>query len=215
MRCLSWNVLSRHGAGAADVARLVAATDPDLVLLQEATAVLDDLPERIGGTYHRAVLPPRQNGPAVWSRRPVQVEQVVLPVATRLDLPVPVLRLVAPRVALVVRMDDIRIANVHLDHGQRANRRQLRHILAEYPTLDAIVGDFNALGPTRLADFTDVGPRRPTHRMYGLVPLRLDRCLLRHLRCVRSRALAYGPSDHRPILLDLQPCSAPGQVRRA
>lgn len=68
-----------------------------------------------------------------------------------------------------------------------------------------MIGDFNALGTLSLPGFADVGPRCATHRVKGLVPLRLDRCLIRGLRCTNSALLAYGKSDHRPILMDLEP----------
>ena len=60
------------------------------------------------------------------------------------------------------------------------------------PGLDLVMGDFNALGPTSLVGFRDVGPRRATHRAYGIVPVRLDRCLARGLRCTAATALAFG-----------------------
>ncbi len=205
MRILSWNLLQRRGAGVDDIRRLVEAHRPDLVLLQEATAAIDALPESLGGTYARREMERRNHGPAAWSLRPFTAAAVALPLATRLDLPVPVLRRVARRVALVILLDGIEIANVHLDHGQLANRRQLRHLLGDRPGLSAVVGDYNALGTTGLPGFADVGPRCATHRAKGLVPLRLDRCLVRGLRGAAAVALGYGRSDHRPILVDLVP----------
>ena len=100
-------------------------------------------------------------------------------------------------------MGSLEVANVHLDHGQLANRRQLRHLLERHERLDMVIGDYNALGRISLPGFADVGPRRTTHMAYGLVPLRLDRCLARGLRCTAATALDYGRSDHRPILLEL------------
>lgn len=35
------------------------------------------------------------------------------------------------------------------------------------------------------------------------MPFRLDRCLVHGLTCRTSAALAFGPSDHRPIRLEL------------
>ena len=205
MRVLSWNLLKTGGAGVPEVARLVERHRPDLLLLQEATAAINALRSLLGGQFACRAMPGRDHGPAAWSPRPFEVEAVALPCAGRLDLPVPVFRAVLPRLALVVRQDGLEVANVHLDHGQRANRRQLRHLLDHLPGLDLVIGDFNALGPTRLAGFHDAGPRRTTHWAYGFVPLRLDRCLLRGLRCTAATALAFGSSDHRPILIELQP----------
>lgn len=203
MRVLSWNLLARVGAGVNDIRQLVAAHRPDLVLMQEATSAIDPLPHELGGHYRREPMQWRSHGLAAWSPHPFISVTVALPVATRLDLPVPVLRLVAPRLALIVCLDGIEIANVHLDHGQLANRRQLRQLLGGRPMLDAVIGDFNALGRAGLPGFSDVGPRRATHRAYGLVPLRLDRCLVRGLDGTGAAALARDRSDHRPILIDL------------
>ncbi len=205
LRVLSWNLLRRRGAGVEDIRRLVEAHRPDLVLLQEATAAIDALPEALGGSYARREMEGRGHGPAAWSLRPFTAGTVPLPPAARLDFPVPVRRRLTGRIALVVRLDGIEIANVHLDHGQLANRRQLRHLLDQRPRLHAVIGDYNALGAVRLPGFADVGPRRATHRAKGVVPLRLDRCLARGLRGEAARALAYGASDHRPILVDLVP----------
>jgi len=208
MRMLSWNLLRRRGAGVEDICRLIETHRPDLVLLQEATAGIDALPDALGGSYARREMEGRGHGPAAWSLRPFAAEPVPLPIATRLDFPVPVRRRLTRRIALFVRLDGVEIANVHLDHGQLANRRQLRHLLDRCPRLHAVIGDFNALGATRLPGFADAGPRRATHRAKGIVPLRLDRCLVRGLRGEGAAALAYGSSDHRPILVDLVPDGA-------
>lgn len=202
LRILSWNLLKTRGATIADIGRLIGQHNPDLVLMQEATAAIGGLPGLMGGHFVRKPMPQRDHGPAAWSRQPFEAVAETLPGAGRLDLPVPLFRAMFPRLALIVRLQQLQVVTVHLDHGQRANRRQLRHLLAGHPQLDLVVGDFNALGPTDLPGFTDVGPRRSTHRAHGLLPLRLDRCLVRGLQCTASSALAYGPSDHRPILLD-------------
>ena len=205
MRVLSWNLLRRRGAGVEDIRRLVEAHRPGLVLLQEATAGIDALPDALGGSYARREMEGRGHGPAAWSLRPFTVEAVPLPPATRLDFPVPLRRRLTGRIALSIQWEGVEIANVHLDHGQRANRRALRHLLGQRPRLHAVIGDFNALGAVRLPGFADAGPRRATHRAKGIVPLRLDRCLARGLRGGGAVALAYGASDHRPILVDLVP----------
>ena len=205
MRVLSWNLLRRRGAGVQDICRLVEAHRPDLVLLQEVTAGIDTLPGVLGGRYTRREMEGRGHGLAAWSLRPFTADTVALPPATRLDLPVPIRRRLTRRIAMAVRLDGIEIANVHLDHGQRANRRGLRHLLSQCPRLHAVIGDYNALGAVQLPGFADVGPRRTTHRAWDIVPLRLDRCLVRGLRGEGAAALAYGASDHRPILVDLVP----------
>ncbi len=187
----------------ADIGCLVERHHPDLVLLQEATELIDALPGLIGGHYVRRTMDRRNHGPAAWSPQPFVSVVETLPPATRLDLPVPVFRVVSPRIALVIRLGSLEVANVHLDHGQLANRRQLRHLLDSHKQLDMVIGDYNALGAITLPGFADVGPRRTTHRAYGLVPLRLDRCLVRGLSCTAATALDYGKSDHRPILVEL------------
>ena len=202
MRILSWNVLKGVGADAAEVARLIERHRPSLVLLQEATASLDALPGLVGGHYVRREMERRGHGPAAWSPAPFEAATVDLPRATRIDLPVPVFRVVSTRLALLVRLGPVLVANVHLDHGQIANRRQLRHI-SRQARPDMVVGDYNALGATTLPGYTDVGPRRRTHWAYGLMPLRLDRCLVRGLVGRSASALEYGRSDHRPILVDV------------
>ena len=54
LRVLSWNLMRRVGARAEDVAGLVRLHRPDLVLLQEATEDLAQLPSLVGGAF----LPP-------------------------------------------------------------------------------------------------------------------------------------------------------------
>jgi endonuclease/exonuclease/phosphatase family metal-dependent hydrolase len=67
----------------------------------------------------------------------------------------------------------------------------------------AIIGDYNMVGPVLLPGFADVGPRGSTHFASNVVPFRLDRCLVHGLTCRAAAALAFGPSDHRPIRLEL------------
>ena len=203
MRILSWNLLKKDGAGVDDIRRLVDAHHPDLVLMQEATAAIDALPEQLGGSYFRRPMHGRNHGLAAWSSRPFTSTSVTLPSATRLDLPVPVFRLIEQRIALIVDYGGNTLATVHLDHGQLANRRQLRHLLHTCPKLHALIGDYNALGATNLPGFTDVGPQCSTHRAYGIVPVRIDRCLVRKPHEASALALSYGASDHRPILIEL------------
>lgn len=199
MRVISWNLLRLTGATVEDVAKLVHRERPDLLLMQEATRQMESLPGMVGGHLQRVPLPGRIHGLAAWS--PHQ-----LPPTHTLELPVSRMpgRL-PPRLALVLRLGDITFANVHLSHGQLLNRRQLARIAAAlhgHPS--AIIGDYNAVGPILLPGFRDVGPREPTHFASSLVPFRLDRCLVHGLHCLASRALDFGPSDHKPIVLELQ-----------
>jgi endonuclease/exonuclease/phosphatase family metal-dependent hydrolase len=110
----------------------------------------------------------------------------------------------------MVRFRGISFANVHLSHGQFLNRWQLLHIAGALDGPAAIIGDFNAVGPTVLQGFRDIGPRRRTHRASNIVNLRLDRCLARDIRLAGATVLDRGASDHHPIVLDL--AVAPEQV---
>ncbi len=194
-RIISWNLLRLVGATVEEIVRLVEAERPDLLLLQEATHDIDTLPARLGGQYSRTSLPGRIHGLATWS--PV-------PVAAPVVIPLPSGALVH-RVGQITALDGYSIANVHLSHGQVLNRRQLRTLARHLPARAAVLGDYNLVGPVLLPGFRDVGPRRPTHRAGDMVPLRLDRCLVRGLTCVEARVLPRGSSDHKPIMVRLQP----------
>lgn len=198
LKVISWNLLRLTGAGVEDVAALIERHRPDLLLLQEATEELHALPARVGGTFFREPLDGRIYGLAVWSPHP-------LPQPYALRLPVSqVPGRVPPRVAQIVQFGEVAFANVHLSHGQFLNRWQLLHIASALEGPSAIVGDYNAVGPIKLAGFKDVGPRQPTHSPSNIISFRLDRCMARGLRCSHGRVLARGPSDHHPIALDLQ-----------
>ncbi len=205
MRVVSWNLLHTRGAGLDDVLRLIEAHSPDILLMQEATSVVDGL-ERIGGSYIRHLMPNRSNGLAAWSAQGFRhIATLTLPPGLKWDLRPPQTKWGRPRIALILEFAGVQIANVHLDHGQRSNRRQLRRIVAAHPGVDLIVGDFNAVGAVRLPGFADVGPRSMTHMASGIVPVRLDRCLARSLVPVTAQALLRGRSDHRPILVEMRP----------
>jgi len=197
MRLISWNLLRQAGATAEDLAGLVEDRQPDLLLLQEATVEIDRLPSLIGGSYWRRSMPNRAHGLAFWSPRPLP-EPMVLPLPFD-----PQSRTGDRRIAAVLRFGDASLANVHLAHDQLLVRRQLRHIAEATIGRIAIVGDMNAVGPTSLAGFEDVGPRKRTHLVKGILPVRIDRCLTRGISCPRSAVLDRGRSDHHPILLEL------------
>ncbi len=107
------------------------------------------------------------------------------------------------RLCQIIDLGSITVANVHLSHGQILNRRQLRRIAKVLPYRAAVVGDYNLIGPTLLPGFRDVGPREPTHVAGDMLPLRIDRCLLRGVACLEARALLREASDHRPIVVSL------------
>ncbi len=193
-KIISWNLLRLTGASLADIAGLIEQERPDLLLMQEATQALDGLCVRVGGHFARVQLPGRIHGPAIWSPTPWRHPPVVLTLPSGS---------VVHRVCQLLDCGDFAVANVHLSHGQLLNRRQLRHIALALPPHAAVLGDYNLVGPVLLAGFRDVGPRRSTHRMADMVPLRLDRCLVRGLVCRHAGVLPRGASDHRPIVVHL------------
>jgi endonuclease/exonuclease/phosphatase family metal-dependent hydrolase len=198
LRVVSWNLLRRVGAGVEDVARLVHSAHPDLLLLQEATEEIMDLPSLVGGFFHRHPMQQRIYGLACWSPHP-------FPASTSIRLPASILPgRVPPRLAQIINFHDITIANVHLSHGQFLNRFQLRHIMEQMEGPAAIIGDFNAVGPVGFQGFADIGPRKRTHRAGKIVALRLDRCIARGIVCSTSEVLDKGPSDHHPMVLDME-----------
>ncbi len=150
-----------------------------------------DLPALVGGCFFCEPLEGRIYGLAVWSPHPL-----LRPYALRLPV-----SQVPGRV--IVQLGDVTFANVHLSHGQFLNRWQLMHIANALDGPAAIVGDYNAIGPIKLAGFKDVGPRQSTHSPNDIISFRLDRCMVRGLRCSYARVLARGSSDHHPILLKL------------
>lgn len=200
MKILSWNLYYRKGAAAADVVALIEQEAPDLVLMQEVTKGIETLPRLVEGQFHRLKWRGKSYGLAAWlppGRGEVTPRRLVLPFS-RLPGRFP------PRVTQLIEMDGMTIANVHLSHGQMLNRRQLARIAHAVRGPLAIIGDFNALGPIVMRGFADVGPRKRTHFAQRLVPLRLDRALVRDISCTSAEALDRGPSDHKPILLDLR-----------
>ena len=197
LRVVSWNLLRRVGAGVEDVARLVKGHHPDLLLLQECTEDIAALPSLVGGHFFRHPMQARIYGLAAWSPHP-------FPQTSAIRLPASILPgRVPPRHAQLIRFHGITIANVHLSHGQFLNRFQLRHIIEQMEGPAAIIGDFNAVGPVGLQGFSDIGPRKRTHRAGNIVALRLDRCIARGLTCHASEVLDKGPSDHHPMVLDM------------
>src|SRR4029079_8348932 len=197
LRVISWNLLRRVGAAAEDVAKLVQAHHPDLLLLQECTEEIITLPSLVGGHFFLHPMQSRIYGLAAWSPHP-------FPQSTAIRLPYSILPgRVPPRLAQIISFQGITIANVHLSHGQFLNRSQLRHIMEQMEGAAAIIGDFNAVGPVGFQGFSDIGPRKRTHRAGKIVALRLDRCIARGLVCSASEVLDKGPSDHHPMVLDM------------
>ncbi len=193
LKVVSWNLLRLTGASIDDVVALIGQQKPDLMLMQEATQRIDELPLILGGSYARVPLPGRIHGLAMWS-------PAVVPAPTVLSLPRGAM---VERVAQLIDLGAFTVANVHLSHGQMLNRRQLRCIASRLPPRAAVLGDYNLVGPALLRGFRDVGPREPTHRSLDIWPLRIDRCLVRGLSCSDALALPRHRSDHHPITVRL------------
>lgn len=209
LRIISWNLLRLVGARVEDVAELIRQHRPDLLVMQEATKELAGLPSLVGGHFYREPLHGRIYGLAVWSPHSIPRPKVLpLPVSTMPGR-------VPPRLAQIVQLGGISFANVHLSHGQILNRWQLLHIARSLDGPAAIIGDYNAVGPVKLPDFKDMGPRQPTHRPNNVLSFRLDRCMGRGLECVTKRVLQRGPSDHHPILLEVRTGPSEHATRRA
>lgn len=193
IKIVSWNLLRLTGATLDDVVRLARQERPELLLMQEATKRIDELPRILGGTYHRVQQPGRIHGLAFWSPQDLPPPEVIaLPAGSMFR-----------RVSQIVDMGPFKVANVHLSHGQLLNRRQLRRVAESLPEHAAVLGDYNLVGPTLLRGFRDVGPREHTHRAGDVIPLRIDRCLIRGLICGPVHALHRSNSDHRPIVVRL------------
>jgi endonuclease/exonuclease/phosphatase family metal-dependent hydrolase len=195
MKIITWNLLHSTGATLDHVAALIDSHRPDLLLMQEATAIIDTLPARLGGHYARHVLPGRHHGLAAWSQNPLKTPAKTLTLQRGV---------VVRRISQILDLGPFAVANVHLSHGQLLNRIQLRQIAKILPPRAAILGDCNMVGAPLLPGFSDSGPRQPTHNSANLVPLRLDRCFTRALICTNAEILPRGPSDHRPLSVTIE-----------
>src|SRR3954465_5294643 len=107
IKIVSWNLLRLTGATLDDVIRLARQERPQLLLMQEATKRIDDLPKSLGGSYHRVLHPGRIHGPAFWSPLPRRPPQgLSLPSGAMFEL-----------VAQIIDLGPFKVANVHLSHG--------------------------------------------------------------------------------------------------
>ena len=194
IKIVSWNLLRLTGASLGDVVRLIHRERPDLLLMQEATVAMDGLVGKVGGHYLRSPLPGRIHGVAAWTPVPLAGVPGVLALQPGAMF---------DRVCQIIDLGSFAVANVHLSHGQVLNRRQLRRIAKALPPRAAVIGDYNLIGPALLPGFRDVGPREHTHIAGDVVPLRVDRCLVRGMACLEARALFREASDHRPIVVRL------------
>ena len=180
-----------------EVSKIIDLEQPEIFLMQEATEVIDGLQNYVGGYYQRQDWPNKRHGLAIWSTQSIfETRPVPLPYS-KIPGSFP------QRRAQLMDIADVTIANVHLSHGQVLNRRQLITIAnaTEGPTV--IMGDYNAIGPVKLKQFKDVGPKKNTHTAQRVMPFRLDRCMIRELYCNEARVLQRGGSDHKPIVVEL------------
>ena len=67
MKIISWNLLRLTGAAVEDVGALARHEKPDVLLMQEATKEMEELPLLLGGHFHRLSWLGRIHGLAVWS----------------------------------------------------------------------------------------------------------------------------------------------------
>lgn len=192
---LSWNLLRAVGAPLDEVVAVARSVKPDIFLMQEAIGTFDRLPEILGGHYARIPLPDRIHGTACWSRFPF----ARAPVSCALPS-----GLMVRRTAQLIDFGSFSIANVHLSHGQILNRRQLRRIAPMLRHHALVMGDFNLVGPTLMPGFRDVGPREATHRMADVLPIRIDRCMVRGMTPLETAVLPNQSSDHHPIRVTLR-----------
>ncbi len=197
VRIVSWNLLHSIGAVAEDIAALINKERPDLLIMQEATEAVDQVSRMVGGRCYHQPWPSRKHGLAVWTATNLsRTHSLRLPTS---NLP----GSLPSRVAQLIEVSGMTIANVHLSHGQVLNRLQLRNIARSTTGPTAIIGDYNAVGPIALKGFHDVGPREATHQAQELLPFRLDRCMVRELLCKDTKSLSRGASDHKPISITL------------
>ena len=207
MKIISWNLLRLTGAAVEDVVTLARHEKPDVLLMQEATREMEELPSLLGGHFHRLSWLGRIHGLAVWSPHRFAAPRALSLPASRLPGRLP------RRRAQIVQVGEMTFANVHLSHGQLLNRRQLARIAAALRGKpSAIIGDYNAVGPSLIPGYADVGPREATHFGGDVLPFRLDRCLTHGLACSFTGTLDFGPSDHKPIVLDLQIAEARARI---
>ena len=200
LRVLSWNVLRRCGATPGEVAAWVHAEAVDLVLLQEADDTFRSLSALLGGEYQGRAFDGGPDGLGAWSRAGLQDVRWL-----DLEMPDNGPKMRRKRRAMVITANGTKVANVHLSHGQMLARRQFAQAAGAIGEQGAVVGDYNMVGPVWVDGWMDAGPSTWTHLAKGLVPLRLDRCLVRGMQCDAPRALRRGSSDHRPIVFDLIP----------
>jgi endonuclease/exonuclease/phosphatase family metal-dependent hydrolase len=197
LKIVSWNILRLTGATPEDIAALVGREKPDILLLQEASEQVFGLTELIGGVVAVRVFAGGVDGLAVWSPTPLPpIEYLTL----EHDPAQPHKR---RRCAMILRFPTYTLANTHLAHNQGLTRRQFASVATASAPRAIIIGDFNVVGPLTRRGWTDCGPRAVTHMARGVLPFRLDRCMVRDWEPRSARALPKGRSDHKPIVVEV------------
>ncbi|VAW20095.1 hypothetical protein MNBD_ALPHA11-2441, partial [hydrothermal vent metagenome] len=80
MKIISWNLLYRRGAAAADVAKLIEQEKPDLLLLQEAVTGINKLPGIVGGSFYTLPWKGKTYALGAWlARGEMQTDSLELP----------------------------------------------------------------------------------------------------------------------------------------
>ena len=157
---------------------------------------MDGLTEHVGGQYLRTPMPGRIHGLAVWSPVPLRARPLVRAL---------------PSGAMFDRVCQDR-GRIRTDH--RCERASLARTAAQPATTaerreGAAISRRRRRGlqpdqsgaPARLSRCRL--PRKSTHVAGDVVPLRIDRCLVRGVTCLGASALLREASDHRPIMVTL------------
>ncbi len=232
---LSWNAQKVHDPRIAeDLEALIARHRPDLVFIQEARAdALDSV--QLGGYFADGWSYPWDGGPTIGvltlsGASPIRAQSLhskwreFFVTAPKVSL-VTEYRLADGAKLLAV--------NVHLLNFETWNPFMLRAQLADLEAVMAahdgpiiMAGDFNTWNEERLelveglaswlelAEITCFEPGRKTgdlgskffNGLFGIDPgMPLDRVYVRGFAAVSTQVLANGSSDHRPLLVTLEP----------
>lgn len=231
---VSWNgQKGQNPAFRADLARLIATEQPDLIFVQEATG--DMLNSRqIGGYFASSWSYPWPGGKTIGMLTLSRVEPVnITPLPSRHRE----FFITAPKLSLLTEYllpngERLLTVNVHLLAFERWNTRGIRAQLEDiktaidrHPGPVILLGDMNTWNHKRLAilqaaaieaNLTEVTDFPPGRRggagdsawinwLLGVNPeLPLDRVYQRGFEDRSARVLAYGSSDHRPLLVTLE-----------
>ena len=220
---LSHNLLF-SSASLDDLAAIVEAEQPDVIMLQEVVAARGhEILTRFSGEYPHHVWPATHRWGAVLLSRTPFMDREIVPgqAAWPIDQPAGVIEFSGTTITVM---------SVHLPAPNRLDQlvagpqmsSRLAGWIGDRQAADpgaamVLAGDFNApLWASRMAVLRDAGLAGahgaagtgrggtwPAHRGLGIVPgIRLDQAAsVGPLRCVESRVLGSTGSDHRPILV--------------